>query len=121
MLFRSENTAFAIPETFLAVYSMLEKKLFIRQAGVCLGEVKGKELIPSPDLALSTELNKHVEAVEPVPADQVRFLRGEPFSPADCPTGWCLVRSGNFGLGWIKNIGSRMNNYYPKEWRIRKS
>jgi NOL1/NOP2/fmu family ribosome biogenesis protein len=22
-------------------------------------------------------------------------------------------------LGWIKNIGNRINNYYPKDWRIR--
>jgi hypothetical protein len=24
-------------------------------------------------------------------------------------------------LGWAKNIGSRFNNSYPKEWRIRMS
>jgi len=25
----------------------------------------------------------------------------------------------NFSLGWFKKIGNRINNYYPKELRIR--
>ncbi|MFY7840347.1 MAG: methyltransferase RsmF C-terminal domain-like protein [Lacibacter sp.] len=32
--------------------------------------------------------------------------------------GWALATYNGFGLGWMKLLGNRMNNYYPKEWRI---
>ena len=32
---------------------------------------------------------------------------------------WLLVSYKDIALGWCKNLGSRLNNYYPKEWRIR--
>ena len=33
--------------------------------------------------------------------------------------GWTIVRYRNINLGFIKNIGSRINNYYPSGWRIK--
>jgi len=35
------------------------------------------------------------------------------------PKGWILFTYQNLPLGWGKNLGNRLNNYYPKEWRIR--
>ena len=50
----------------------------------------------------------------------VSYLRGEAIIlPPDVPRG--LVTVGFMGqpLGQVKNIGSRANNLYPKEWRIK--
>jgi len=34
--------------------------------------------------------------------------------------GWSLATYKNYGLGWMKLLSNRMNNYYPVEWRILK-
>ena len=35
--------------------------------------------------------------------------------------GWAIVQYEGMNLGWIKLLGNRTNNYYPREWRILKS
>jgi NOL1/NOP2/fmu family ribosome biogenesis protein len=47
------------------------------------------------------------------------FLRKKEQSFSEFPLGWVLLTYQNLPLGWIKNLGKRANNYYPKEWRIR--
>ena len=52
----------------------------------------------------------------------VRYLQHEAITlPADAPTGIVQVCFRGQRLGLAKNIGSRANNLYPKEWRIRSS
>ena len=34
--------------------------------------------------------------------------------------GWRVVTYQGQRLGWVKLLEKRMNNYYPKSWRIRK-
>jgi NOL1/NOP2/fmu family ribosome biogenesis protein len=50
----------------------------------------------------------------------MKFLRGETltFSP-DTPRGIVEVSFDGHPLGQMKNIGTRANNLYPKEWRIK--
>jgi len=33
-------------------------------------------------------------------------------------SGWQLVKYQNYAFGWVKIIGNRMNNYYPKEIKM---
>jgi NOL1/NOP2/fmu family ribosome biogenesis protein len=33
--------------------------------------------------------------------------------------GWYMVTYNGLGLGWLKALGNRSNNYLPKNWRIR--
>lgn len=50
----------------------------------------------------------------------IAYLRGEALVlPADTPRGIVEVSFLGHVLGQMKNIGSRANNLYPKEWRIR--
>jgi len=99
----------------------LEENLRVVHAGVVLGEIKGKDLLPDCSLALSVSLNR--DAVKCYDLDHrqaIDFLRREAFAlPDDCPLGWVLVRFEGQPLGWMKNIGNRANNGYPNEWRIR--
>jgi 16S rRNA C967 or C1407 C5-methylase (RsmB/RsmF family) len=39
--------------------------------------------------------------------------------PASQPKGFTLITFQNIPLGFVKNLGGRANNLYPKEWRIR--
>ncbi len=48
------------------------------------------------------------------------YLRREAITlPADAPTGYVIVTYLRHPLGFVKNLGSRANNLYPQEWRIR--
>ena len=48
------------------------------------------------------------------------YLRGEALQlPADTPRGIVTVAFMGHPLGQVKNIGTRANNLYPKEWRIK--
>lgn len=61
----------------------------------------------TPQIELS-----HTQAIE--------YLKGNTLKPnKDTPLGLLLFTYGGLILGSAKNIGSRINNLYPKEWRIR--
>jgi hypothetical protein len=50
----------------------------------------------------------------------ISYLRGEALVlPEQTPRGMVEVSFMGHPLGPVKNIGSRANNLYPKEWRIR--
>jgi hypothetical protein len=52
--------------------------------------------------------------------DALKFLRGESLVlSGDVPKGLVEVTFMGKVLGQVKNIGTRANNLYPKEWRIR--
>ena len=48
------------------------------------------------------------------------YLRGEALTlPPDTPRGIVEMSFMGHRLGTVKNIGTRANNLYPKEWRIK--
>ncbi len=49
----------------------------------------------------------------------IDYLKKEPILLSTEKRGWVLVKYKGLDLGWVKNLGNRTNNYYPKEWRIR--
>jgi NOL1/NOP2/fmu family ribosome biogenesis protein len=101
---------------FMEKYS---ESLFIRTSGVFAGEPARGELIPSAELALNINLSKDVNAVDVNEEQALSYLRGETGISVDAPNGWVLIRSRGMGLGWVKKMQGRINNYYPKEWRVR--
>lgn len=111
----------AFPSEHYATLNRLEENLRVVHAGIVLGELKGKDLLPDISLALSVALNR--EAVKSFALDKkqaIDFLRREALvMPSDCPLGWVLMCYEGQPLGWMKNIGNRANNGYPNEWRIR--
>ena len=76
--------------------------------------------VPLHDLALSVNCGKDIYSVIDLSLDDARvYLSRGQFSPGTAQKGWNLVRYNGVNLGFINNIGSRINNYYPMEWRIR--
>ena len=54
--------------------------------------------------------------------EAIAYLRGMPLTlPAGTPRGLVAVAFRGQTLGLVKNIGTRANNLYPKEWRIKSS
>ncbi len=110
-----------LPRFLGDTYPLLDEHLRILSAGVTLGEMKGKDLIPAPALALSTTLRPDAfPSVELDWEQAIRYLRREAFAlPEGTPKGYVLVCYKGFRLGFAKNLGNRANNLYPQEWRIR--
>jgi NOL1/NOP2/fmu family ribosome biogenesis protein len=90
-------------------------------AGITLGEVKGKDLIPDQSLALSCHLNREAFSCCEINWEEaIRYLRKEALVlPPDLPKGYVLLTYKGAPLGFVKHLGNRANNLYPQEWRIR--
>lgn len=112
---------YAIPENHINAFQLLSVNLYIRQAGICLGTYKGKDFLPAHELALSVYLHKQVPSVELSYEEAIAYLRCDNVRVETPHKGWVIARYKGFNLGWIKVLDSRVNNYYPKEWRILKT
>ncbi|MBP1616873.1 MAG: tRNA and rRNA cytosine-C5-methylase [Bacteroidetes bacterium] len=96
--------------------------LKILNAGIFLGEQKGKDLVVSHALALCNELNANAFPSENVDRKTaINYLRKEPVFLPDAPTGYVLLVYESSPIGFVKNIGNRTNNLLPNEWRIKSS
>lgn len=119
--YQHKETGFLMPPAVWQAFSQWRTLLNIRKAGVRIAEDAHGKFNPVHDFALSTLLNR--DAFEVFEADlstALAFLRKEDFTlPAGVSKGWVLPVYKGMPLGWLKNMGSRVNNYYPKEWRIR--
>ena len=48
------------------------------------------------------------------------FLQKKVLSEVPDIKSWALISYKKHPLGWVKKVGNRINNYFPKEYRIRK-
>ena len=119
----SGNEVAAIPSGMNSLHTLLSEQLHIIKSGITLAEVKGRDAIPSHDLAMSTALSTEAFArCELSYAEALRYLRREAITlPSEAPRGFVLVTYHGQPLGFVKNLGNRANNLYPNEWRIRSS
>ena len=97
---------------------ILESYLHIRKAGVKMGKIAGKDLIPDHQLALSLYITDNINRVELTEEQALKYLRREEFTLEQAQKGWSLMTFENFGLGWAKILPNRINNYYPKELKV---
>lgn len=118
-VFKQNEALRAIKETWLTSLQQLAKHLYIKKAGVELGIIKGKDFIPSHELAVSMIPLQSLAAIELSKEDALQYLKRKEFV-TDAPKGWTLVKYCGLSLGWIKVLPNRINNYYPQEWRILK-
>lgn len=110
----------AIPENLFEEIDQLYQKLYVVYAGIEVGEVKGQKIKPLHALALSQYLNKAAFRTEELDLKKaLRYLRKEDISLNSSGNDWLLLQYQGLPLGWAKQVGNRLNNYYPKEWRIR--
>lgn len=109
----------AIPKALSRDIAVLTSVLDVIHYGVVVGEIKGKDLIPSQSLAMSVALNVDVFPMCEVDyATAIAYLRREAITLDDVPRGYVIVSYGGKPLGFVKNLGNRANNLYPQEWRI---
>lgn len=110
--------AFAIPSKYEDEIIYLHSKLRIQKLGTEIGELSRKGIIPNEALCFSALLTDSIQRIELSKQEALFYLKGETF-PLSGKQGWTIVNFEGNSLGWIKHLGNRFNNLFPKEWRIR--
>lgn len=69
---------------------------------------------------MSWEFSDNFPKLELSEQNALRYLKGEPpMAEKRTERGFFAVTCNRNSLGFVKNVGNRFNNLYPKEWRIR--
>lgn len=99
---------------------LFQRFLYLKKYGVHIGSFKGKQFVPSHELAVSTIIHADLPHLNVTKEQALAYLRKQDLSVSLPPTrGWHLIRYKGHNLGWVKVLPNRINNYYPKQWRIR--
>lgn len=117
-----EDSLLAFPSQQLTELLQIKSNLRIVHAGVKIGEIKQKDLLPAHELALSTILKRSAFPEIELPIkDAITYLKRDDIPPQSANRGWNLITYRKIPVGWVKNLGNRFNSAFPKEWRIRMS
>ena len=119
-LVQKNEMVFAIHAGWLSLIGFLSETLRVVYSGCCIAELKGDKAVPTHELAMSTLLNKNHFPFAEVDHDAaLLYLRKEDFKIPAMKKGYALIMHQEKPLGFINFLGSRFNNYYPSNWRIR--
>ena len=110
-----------VPARWMADIGTISQFLYLKKAGIHVGNIAGKDLIPGHELAMSRMVSSKVGRENLDLASALRYLRKESPEFESELKGWTLAQYKGMNLGWMKVLSNRVNNYYPKEWRILKS
>lgn len=101
-------------------FLFLQQYLNTIKGGTLLFTKKKTDNIPSHELTLLQTIKKDAFPVYELNYGQaVSYLKKENIILQNNPGGWAILSFRGVNLGFVKSIGSRINNYFPVEWRIR--
>ncbi len=109
----------ALPKVLEKQFLFLDVALRNKGFGLEIGQFKGQDFIPSHALALSTAVNPNLPAIALSKENALRYFKKENLLLGEPAKGWLLAQYNGLNLGWVKGVGNRVNNYLPKDWRIR--
>ena len=110
----------AYPVALESSIRQIEASLRTIRSGVAVASVKGRDLVPQADLALSQAFASGSFPQVELSRDQaLQFLRCEALHLPDAPKGFITVTYEHLPLGFVKNLGTRANNLFPQAWRLR--
>jgi 16S rRNA C967 or C1407 C5-methylase (RsmB/RsmF family)/NOL1/NOP2/fmu family ribosome biogenesis protein len=106
------------PKAQLELMLYLNEQLGSMKFGTRLGEFINQKFNPHFEYALANFGPSQFTKQELTLDQALNYLKGNNID-IDCKDGWHLANYQDFSLGWFKKIGNRINNYYPKELRIK--
>lgn len=116
--FKWNDEVIAVPSTLMNDLLILQSSLYIKKAGLKMGSIIRNELVPEHEFALSNLMSDHIAVLDVEEADALQYLRRSDLAVQTTLKGWVVLRYKNVALGWVKILSNRINNYYPKDWRI---
>ncbi len=90
-------------------------RMKVLRPGLELGTVKKDRFEPAHALALWLTTCKNMQRYAPDSQEVKDYLHGEVVPSA--VKGWCLVKAGDYSIGWGKGDGRVLKNHYPKGLR----
>lgn len=101
-------------------YLYLFGNLNVIRPGTLISVSKKSDFLPTHELALSQKIKKDAFPVYDADyREALALLRRDNLSLQGLHDGWNLITFNGVNIGFVKNIGKRVNNYFPVEWRIR--
>lgn len=117
-LFRYGDDLTALPAQWAKWIVDVASHVDVINAGITVATVKGKDIIPSQQLAQSVALSGNgFPTVEVDYQTAIKYLRRDTIT-IDAERGFVLLTYRDRPLGFVKNLGNRANNLYPAQWRI---
>jgi NOL1/NOP2/fmu family ribosome biogenesis protein len=118
--FAKSEFLIAFPEDKISFLNALMDQLRVISFGLPVAQFKKNDLLPEHTFALSVDRNPDIfESVELDLKTALLFQKKDEIRIDSSTKGWMLVYYQGVPLGFVKNLGNRANNYFPKEWRIR--
>lgn len=108
-----------LPEALIEYIYYIDNIIPIKNFGTPAGKLIKNKLIPDHALALHSFAKASYPSINVDRETAIAFMKRENLE-IDCKKGWNLISYQDHGLGWIKNIGNRINNYFPNKHRILK-
>ena len=110
----------AYPKKYRELIDYLSTFLTCISTGFGIGEERGKFIAPQHSLSMAKDLRREAFPNVPLTLNQaLAYLRTEALMLENVPMGSVLLTYDDVPLGFAKNVGNRLNNLYPNEWRIR--
>jgi 16S rRNA C967 or C1407 C5-methylase (RsmB/RsmF family)/NOL1/NOP2/fmu family ribosome biogenesis protein len=97
---------------------LLQSLLYLKKAGVKAGTVIRDELVPDHELVMSALLSDKIKKISVDKETALDYLRRKDIDIDAGIKGWRIIAYNGFALGLAKFLPNRINNYYPREWRI---
>ena len=114
------ETVIAVPSNINEDVEYLSAHLHVLASGCAVGVLKGKDLVPDADMALSIILKEDAyPSAEVDKQTALSFLHRDAILLSDAPKGFVLIKFEGVPLGFVKNLGNRCNNLHPQGRRIR--
>lgn len=109
----------AINNDWSSELAALVAKMNVLYFGIEIGELFGNKLRPAHALSLASSLNREQNTVVDLSLeDALNYLRRQSIDCSNMCEGYNIVGYHGSPIGWVKKIGNRANNLYPKESRI---
>lgn len=117
-VFNWNDKLLALPKGQEDAMLHVQSQMRLQKMGTTVGDIARKGVIPNEELALNPFLIQFNGKIETEKQQALQYLHGDTF-PLAGKHGFQLITYQNEPLGWVKHLGNRFNNLYPKEWRIR--
>lgn len=115
----SDGLIHVIPEAMLTqVDSMFKAKVYMLGAGITAGKLTKDVFTPDHSLALSHSMSTLLPRVELDKTEALLYLKKQLNTIRSGTKGWTIASYNGNALGFLKNLGDRINNYLPNEYRI---
>lgn len=120
LIFQHKEQISFCQKNWVKEISLLQKMINITKFGTPLASCIKNSFNPESELSFSTVLKSEAFSKSELShAEALQFLAKENPELNNVPKSWQVMTFKDVPLGFIKGLGSRYNNYYPKEWRLR--